>query len=268
MDSYKTFPIEFRNLSTAYGPHTLLQGVSVCFPESSLTALIGRNGAGKSTLLRAVAALNKHYTGTILLTGRDIRTLSAGELAKRISLVTTQRINIPNLTAREIIAMGRAPYTSWTGRLSSVDEEIIDRAMLLTDTARFADRQLNHISDGERQRIMIARAIAQDTPVILLDEPTSFLDLPARYDLAQLLQTLAHEYQKTILFSTHELDIALRYTDSIALLADHVLYNMPPAQLQSSALLQRHFNIQPSAFADNPSFAPEDNLTVPESKDP
>lgn len=235
--------IQLLDLTLGYGSRTLLDPSSTTLAEGELTALIGRNGTGKSTLLRAIAALNNKYGGTILIDGSPLRDLSPAQLARRLAFVNTERTRIPNLRCRDVVAMGRAPYTNWIGRLSDADEKIIADSLQAIGMADYADRTMDRMSDGECQRVMIARALAQDTPNILLDEPTSFLDLPNRYRLVELLGKLAHDHHKCILFSTHELDIALRRTDRIALLADRRLRNLPAARPETAQLIQTTFDL-------------------------
>lgn len=237
MGSNQKHEIELRNLTAAFGQRILLDNVNTTIPAHTLTALIGRNGTGKSTLLRTIAALNKQYTGQIIIDGKDLRTQSPTHLARILAFVSTARVRIPTMTSREIIALGRAPYTGWAGALSAKDNQIIDQALHLTQMTQFADTPLQKMSDGECQRIMIARAIAQTTPIILLDEPTSFLDLPSRHELAHLLSHLAHDHQKTILYSTHELDIAMQYSDRILLISGRTLHNDTPQHLNTTSLL-------------------------------
>lgn len=223
--------ISISNLNLGFRARTLLAEVSTDFPQRCLTALIGRNGTGKSTLLRALAGLNNRYTGDILIDGSQLRDLGRPEMARRLAFVNTERTRIPNLRCRDVVAMGRAPYTNWIGRLSENDALAVDDALRAINMQDYADRTMDRMSDGECQRIMIARALAQDTPNILLDEPTSFLDLPNRYRLVELLGELAHSRNKCIIFSTHELDIALRRTDRIALLADCTLTNLTAEEM-------------------------------------
>lgn len=233
--------IELHNFSIGYGARTLLDGVDATIGDGKLTALIGRNGSGKSTLLRAIAGLNPQYKGDILLNGNLSTDLSPERLAKNLAFVSTERTRIPNLRCRDVVAIGRAPYTNWIGRLQKEDREIVDRALQSVGMADFADKTMDKMSDGECQRVMIARALAQSTPIILLDEPTSFLDLPNRYELCSLLSDLAHNQGKCILFSTHELDIALSLCDSIALIDSLHLYCLPAADMRTSGYIDRLF---------------------------
>ena len=235
--------VELKDFTIGYGNRVLLQEVNTVFGAGQLTALIGRNGTGKSTMLRALAGLNPHYTGTVSIDGTDIRRMDAGKMARRLAFVTTERTRIANLRCSDVVAIGRAPYTNWMGRMQDCDREIVMQSLQAVGMADYADRTMDRMSDGECQRIMIARALAQDTPVMLLDEPTSFLDLPNRYELCTLLARLAHDRGKCIMFSTHELDIALNLADNIALVDTPRLHNMPAADMERSGLIQRLFAI-------------------------
>lgn len=225
--------IQLHDLSIAFGPRTLLSHVSASFPKGRLTALIGRNGSGKSTLLRAMAGLNRRYSGDILLDGQNIRALNTGEMARLLALVTTARTRVPSLRCEDVVAIGRAPYTNWIGRMQPTDREIVMRSLRSVGMESYADRTVDTLSDGENQRVMIARALAQDTPVILLDEPTSFLDLPGRYELCDLLERIAHNEAKTVIFSTHELDLARERCDTLALITRSSLELLPSSTLHS-----------------------------------
>ena len=222
--------IQLQNLSIGYSGRTLLQDVTCTIPAGRLTALIGRNGTGKSTLLRAIAGLNRHYSGTIMLDGKPISRMQPLEMARTLAFVTTERTRIAALTCKDVVAVGRAPYTNWIGRMQPQDHDIVMQSLRAVGMEAYADRTMDTMSDGECQRIMIARALAQDTPIILLDEPTSFLDLPGRYELCALLADLAHSRGKCILFSTHELDIARRLADLLAVIAPPELTITPPGE--------------------------------------
>ena len=235
--------IRLDHITLGYDDRHLLEAVSAHFVAGQLTALIGRNGSGKSTLLRAIAGLGEVASGTILLDGQPLAALDARQRAERIAFVTTERVRIANLRCRDVVALGRAPYTNWIGRMQEEDREIVDNALAAVGMSDYADRTLDRMSDGECQRVMIARALAQQTPVILLDEPTSFLDLPNRYELCRLLQRLAHEEQKCILFSTHELDIARSLCDAIALVDNPTLHHLAADTMNESGLIERLFHI-------------------------
>lgn len=234
--------IELRNFGAGYGKRTLMENVTTTFEPGTLTALIGRNGTGKSTLLRAMAGLNRHYSGEILFNGRNLRDMTAGETARTLAFVNTERIRINNMKCRDVVATGRAPYTNWIGSMQDTDRTIVMRALEAVGMENYASRTMDKMSDGECQRIMIARALAQSTPTIILDEPTSFLDMPNRYELCTLLARLAHDEKKCIVMSTHELDIALALSDAIALLDPPTLHCMPTPDMIKSGHIKRLFD--------------------------
>ena len=233
--------IRFQSLSLGYGSRILIDSLSATVKRGELTALVGRNGTGKSTLLRAITGLGERIGGDILLGDKSIDSLSTAERATMVAFVTTDKVRIANLRCRDVVALGRAPYTNWIGRMQEQDEEIVMRSMELVGMSDYADKTMDRMSDGECQRIMIARALAQQTPIILLDEPTAFLDMPNRYELCTLLQRLAHEEQKCILFSTHELDIALALCDSIALISPPQLHLLPTEEMVKSGYIEKLF---------------------------
>ena len=225
--------IQLKDVSLGYGSRRLLSGVNQEFDAGTLHAPIGRNGTGKSTLMRAISGINRRYEGKIEIAGRDIRNLGAPEMSKLLALVTTERVRIEAMTSREVVAIGRSPYTGWTGRLSESDRRIVNQALAAVGMSDYAGRRLQTMSDGECQRVMIARALAQDTPVILLDEPTSYLDMPSRYTLVRLLRSLAHNKDKCIIFSTHELDIATEECDQVALIDEGRLRVASAAEMRA-----------------------------------
>ena len=233
--------IRLNDLTIGYGRRILLQHASATIPAGELVALVGRNGTGKSTLLRAIAGLGERLGGEIRLDGHSLETLSPQQLATTVSFVTTERVRIPNLRCEDVVALGRAPYTNWIGRVQEQDKAIVERSLELVGMAAFAGKTMDRMSDGECQRILIARALAQDTPVILLDEPTAFLDLPNRYELATLLRRLAHDEGKCILFSTHDLDVALGLCDAVALIDPPRLHLLPTDEMIRSGHIERLF---------------------------
>lgn len=246
--------IELHDITLGYGSRTLIEGVETRFERGSMIALLGRNGTGKSTLLRAIARLQEVMKGVIMVEGKPLAELSQAELARLVSFVTTERIDVEALTAYDLVAIGRSPYTGWMGRLTDKDHEAIKRAMVIAGVQHMAERRVSTMSDGECQRVMIARALAQDTPIILLDEPTAFLDLPNRYELCTLLGRLAHDENKCVIFSTHELDIALSLADSIALVDSPRLVHLPTKEMIVSGNIERLFDSDYVSFdAENHS---------------
>ena len=234
--------IELHDIRLSFGRRELIAGASARFHPGTLTALLGRNGTGKSTLLRAMASLGEVQGGDITVGGHSIGSLTAGAIARNIAFVNTERIQAENMSARQLVAIGRSPYTDWIGRTTDHDRQLIDEALQTVGIADLADRMIDTLSDGECQRVMIARALAQDTPVILLDEPTAFLDMPNRYELCTLLQRLAHRHNKCVIFSTHDLDIALSLCDCIALIDSPQLHVMPTAEMIGSGCIERLFS--------------------------
>ena len=237
--------IELRNITLGYdAAHVLLRDVSAHFTCGTTTALIGRNGTGKSTLLRAMIGSERLLQGQILIHGNDIQVITPQQLAQQVAFVTTKRIRIANLACRDVVALGRAPYTNWIGRMQEADEAIVMQSLEQVGMADYAFRTMDKMSDGECQRVMIARALAQQTPIILLDEPTSFLDMPNRYELCHLLADLAHQANKCIIFSTHELDIAQSLCDTIALIDTPHLHHLPSDEMTSSGHIDKLFTIR------------------------
>ena len=240
--------IRLDHIALSYGSRTLLEDVSASFGQGELTALIGRNGTGKSTLLRTVAGLGAAASGGIELCGKPLAALTPLQRASTVSFVTTDKVRIANLRCRDVVALGRAPYTNWLGQLQGEDKEKVDNAMHLVGMDSYAEKTMDKMSDGECQRIMIARALAQDTPVILLDEPTAFLDLPNRYELCLLLRKLTQKEGKCILFSTHDLDIALSLCDTIMLIDNPQLYSLPTNEMITSGHIERLFHNESVTF--------------------
>lgn len=211
--------ITLKNLVVGYpdGRHTrqLNHAANEEAHDGMLTCLIGANGAGKSTLLRTIAGFQLPLEGTVVLGGDDVRTLSPRQRAERMAVVLTDRPDVMCTTVWEMVATGRAPFTGFWGRLSGKDRNIVTRSLRLVGIEWMADRTVASLSDGERQKVMIAKALAQQTSVILLDEPTAFLDYPSRVEVMQLLLNIAHEEHKTVLLSTHDLDLVLQTADRI-----------------------------------------------------
>ena len=237
--------IELRNIALGYdSQHLLLENVSTTFTCGTTTALIGRNGSGKSTLLRAIVGSEPLQKGSILINDTDIQHIAPQQLAQLVAFVTTERIRIANLSCRDVVALGRAPYTNWIGRMQPEDEAIVMQSLEKVGMASYAFRTMDKMSDGECQRVMIARALAQQTPIILLDEPTSFLDMPNRYDLCRLLADLAHKDNKCIIFSTHELDIAQSLCDTIALIDSPTIHHLPTLEMIRRGYIKKLFQIQ------------------------
>ncbi len=236
--------VTLNKIEIGYSHCTLLKDADAEFRTGELVALLGRNGSGKSTLLRSIAGLESPLAGEVVIGGGNIFTMSPLQRASTVSFVTTERRRVVNLLAEDLVALGRAPYTSWLGRMQERDREIVAESLSLVGMSHMARRSVERLSDGELQRVMIARALAQQTPVILLDEPTAFLDMPSRYELVELLTSLTHDQGKSIIFSTHELDIAQDYCDVIALIDNGSIRTIRAANGESSDAVERIFGIK------------------------
>lgn len=212
--------IQLKDLSIGYKLHngktkTIASHINASVESGMLTCLIGRNGTGKSTLLRTMTGFISPLDGQVILEGRDLSMLSATERARIISIVLTERPETDNITVNELVGMGRLPYTNFWGTLQEEDRQIVDDAMQMIGIYELRNRKIGTLSDGEKQKAMIGKAIAQQTPVIILDEPTAFLDYPSKQETMLLLHQLAQELNKTIFLSTHDLNIAYQVADKI-----------------------------------------------------
>ena len=192
--------------------------INATLQGGELTCLLGPNGAGKSTLLRTLSAFLPAVSGQIFLLGRKLSDYTDKELSKVIGVVLTEKPDVRNMTVYDMVGLGRSPYTGFWGNLHDEDRRIVDEAIEMVGIGPLRDRLIQTLSDGERQKVMIAKALAQQTPVIFLDEPTAFLDFPSKVEIMQLLHRLSRTMGKTIFLSTHDLDLALQMADKIWLL--------------------------------------------------
>jgi iron complex transport system ATP-binding protein len=227
----------------------IADGLELSLNAGEFVCLIGPNGAGKSTLMRTLAGLQPPLAGTITLLAQDISSLSALEMARQLSIVLTERLDSVHLSAYELVALGRYPFTGWAGALTAADQAVIQEALALVGALALAGRSLAQLSDGEGQKVMIARALAQETAVILLDEPTAYLDLPRRVELMSMLRGLTRTTGRAVLLSTHDLDLALRTADWLWLLDDtgHMAVGVPEDLVLTGAL-ERSFASQGVQF--------------------
>lgn len=229
MDILKT-----TSLSIGYNNSAIVSDINVSLGAGDIVALIGPNGAGKSTLFKTFSAHIKPIAGRIELSGKDLLTYSPKELAKQLGIVLTERPDDMFLKVFDVVASGRYPYTGMFGALDEKDGQAIQSSLELVGVSRLKDRFFNTLSDGEKQKVMIAKAIAQNTPVVMLDEPTAFLDYPSKIELFSLLERLAKEQKKAVLFSSHDLELLLRFTDCLWMIAK----DMPFVSGKSSDLLK------------------------------
>lgn len=218
----KQATIHINDLSTGYRNkkkiHEVAHHINATINSGELTCLLGTNGVGKSTLLRTLSAFLPPLDGKIVIQGKSLTDYSDRQLSKVIGVVLTERFTLRNMTVEELVGMGRSPYTGFWGNLSKDDRKIVDDSLALVKIEELKYRMVHTLSDGERQKVMIAKALAQQTPVIFLDEPTAFLDFPSKVEIMQLLHRLAFTINKTIFMSTHDLELALQIADKIWLM--------------------------------------------------
>jgi iron complex transport system ATP-binding protein len=233
--------IQTRDLTIGYAPsnqtpHVVASGLDLALNAGELVCLLGPNGTGKSTLMRTVASMQPGLGGTVELSGSRIEDLAPDERARKLGVVLTERIDVGYLSGYALVSLGRYPYTDWSGRMDEHDHHVVSNAISAVGAEDLADRPIGELSDGERQKMMIARVLAQETDIILLDEPTAFLDLARRVEIVALLKHLAHESGKAILMSTHDLDIAVRNADRIWLMSGgHVQTGIPESLVLNKA---------------------------------
>jgi len=234
-----------QNLSIGYrknkAPFVVLSGINVELHAGEVVCLIGTNGCGKSTLLRTLSGLQKPLSGNVFINGKDFLKLSNAEKALQMGIVLTEQISIGKMTVEQIVSLGRFPHTDWLGKFSEKDTKKIREAIELVHLQHKINEFFDELSDGEKQRVMIAKALAQDTPIILLDEPTAHLDLPNRVEVMLLLRKLAEQTGKSILLSTHDLDIALQTANKIWLMTQEKIISELPEELVKNGSLQEVF---------------------------
>lgn len=246
-DSTDHKAVVLSNLSIGYhsrnNERIVASGVNAALYRGSLTCLLGPNGVGKSTLLRTLAGFQPPLEGGILLAGRRLDEYSARELAQTIGVVLTEKPDVGMMTAEELIALGRSPYTDFWGRLTRQDREAVEEALVMVGIETLAKRQVSTLSDGERHKVMIAKALAQQTDIIFLDEPTAFLDYPSKVDVLRLLHKICHEADKAVFLSTHDLELTLKVADTLWLMTrDEGILTGTPRQMEAAGALKRHLD--------------------------
>ena len=212
------------NLAIGYpkknGFITVQESITFDIDQGSLIAILGKNGIGKSTLLKTLITEIRPVYGSIQLFDKAVENYSSKELSSLISVVLTEAIPLNQLTVYELVALGRQPYTNWIDSLTEEDRSIIENALKVTETDSFADKKVYELSDGMKQRVLIARALAQDTPIMILDEPTVHLDLYHTVSIFELLKTLVTQFNKTVIISSHQLNLALKFASSFIVMTD------------------------------------------------
>lgn len=221
----------------------ITQDINASLCSGELTCLLGPNGAGKSTLLKTLTAFLPPISGEIFIENKPLKEYSDAALSKVIGVVLTEKLSLNNMTVDELVGMGRSPYTGFWGHMSDYDRKIVDEAIALVGIVNLRGRMVQTLSDGERQKVMIAKALAQETPIIFLDEPTAFLDYPSKVEIMQLLQRLAREKDKTVFLSTHDLELALQIADKVWLLDKiHGVTIGTPEDLALNGDMKRYFH--------------------------
>jgi len=237
--------IEIQNVSFGYTNDLILKGLNLGIADKSFLAIAGPNGAGKSTLLNLLCDQLKPQTGHIKIEGREVQKYSTKKLAQKIAVVPQEHPSSFDFTVAETVMMARTPYLSTFGFETKTDAEIVSEALEITGIANFASRPLTKLSGGERQRVFIARALAQNTSILLLDEPTSFLDIKHQVGIYDLLKKTQLEKNKTIIMVTHDINLAVQYCDSILLLAnDGAYYTGSAEELLTSEKIEGIFGVK------------------------
>ena len=234
---------ELNDLTTGYadkhGAKAISSHLNAQLQQGKLTCMLGPNGAGKSTLLRTMAAFQPALEGQIIVDDKPLATYTMQQLAQKISIVLTDSPKNMNMTVEEVVSLGRSPYTGFWGKMHEADWKAVNDSLKLIGIEDFRYRRLSSLSDGERQKVMIAKSITQGTPLIFLDEPTAFLDYPSKVEVLQLLRRLAAEEQKTIFLSTHDVELALQLADRLWLMDTDGLSVGTPHELSAQGALSR-----------------------------
>ena len=230
--------------TTKHGVRVVAEHINGAIRSGELTCLLGANGVGKSTLLRTLSAFQPKTSGEILFAeedkqSREISDMSDKELSRKIGVVLTEKPDVRNMRVRELVSLGRSPYTGFWGTYSKEELQIVDESIALVGIESLSIRMVHTLSDGERQKVMIAKALAQQTPVIYLDEPTAFLDYPSKVEVLQLLSLISRQAQKTIFLSTHDVELALQLADTIWLMTHEGMTIGTPRQLAQQGALAR-----------------------------
>ncbi|MBO3098874.1 ABC transporter ATP-binding protein [Gelidibacter pelagius] len=247
--------LETKNLSIGYaskkGATIIADSINISLEKGQLVGLVGANGIGKSTLLRTLTNVQKPLSGEVYINSKAVLDYEPIDLAKQLSLVLTELIASKNLSVFELVALGRQPYTNWMGSLSQEDIAITNKALVQTNIEALKTKKCFELSDGQLQKVMIARALAQDTDLIILDEPTTHLDMYHKAYILKLLQKLTKDTGKTILFSSHEIDLAIQLCDNMIVMSENEVISGPPCQLISKGTFNSLFPKDLISFDEN-----------------
>ena len=240
--------IELLHLTVGYGEKAVLFDINQSLREGQMVCLLGANGVGKSTILRTLAGFLSPLSGKVLLEGRDLLSFSLSERSKAVSVVLTERVEVPYMKVVDLVGMGRSPYTGFFGTLSKEDRTIVGEAIEMVGISQLAQRTIDTLSDGERQKALLAKALAQQTPVILLDEPTAFLDFHAKVSTLRLMLRLAHETNKIIFLSTHDVEMAIQLSDALWIVQDGIIQAGTTASLTENGTLGKFLQAEGITF--------------------
>ncbi|MGF1588552.1 MAG: ABC transporter ATP-binding protein [Pleurocapsa sp.] len=258
---HPVYRLETKQLSLAYDGAPIIRNLNLAIPAQKITVLVGANGCGKSTLLRGLARLLKPKSGMAYLDGKAISQLKAKTVAKKLGMLPQSPVAPEGLTVRDLVAMGRYPYQSWLQQWSTEDESQLAQALEITTMTELADRSLDSLSGGQKQRAWIAMVLAQDTDILLLDEPTTFLDLSHQVELLDLLAELQENQGKTIVMILHDLNLSCRYADYLVAVQQGKVYATgTPEQVMTESMVRDVFNLEcrivPDPLADTPMCIP------------
>lgn len=241
--------IETQNLTVGYDGKPLIQEIGFHVHRGQILTLIGPNGSGKSTILKTIVGQLKSIAGVIMMDGKNIRERSRNDVAKRMAIVMTERLQPELMTCRDMVSTGRYPYTGRLGLLSEEDKAIVQEALEQVDAVSIAERAFTNISDGQRQRILLARALCQQPEIIILDEPTSFLDIRYKLELLSILKRMVREKNLAVIMSLHELDLAERVSDNVICVSgDHIDRIGPPEEIFTKDYIAKLYHMEPGRY--------------------
>ncbi len=245
MDAY----LKTEHLDAGYDGKAILHDVVLSVRRGKIVTLIGPNGSGKSTILKTIISQLPAISGSVVLDGRDLRSRSQSEIARRMAIVMTARMDPELMTCRDVVSSGRYPYTGRLGVLRAQDKQIVEESLRQTDSLDFADKPFHAVSDGQRQRILLARALCQQPELIVLDEPTSFLDIRYKLELLSILKRMVREKGLAVLMSLHELDLAARVSDTVVCVAgDRIDRVGPPEDIFTREYIAKLYHMEPGKY--------------------
>ena len=241
--------LEAGGLSVGYGGRALIENITLSVRRGRIVTLIGPNGSGKSTILKTIVGQLPRVAGTVFLDGRELREHSRNEIARRMAILMTTRMDPELMTCRDVVSTGRYPYTGRLGLLSREDRRIVDESIGRVDAEEFADRPFQAVSDGQRQRVLLARALCQEPEIIVLDEPTSYLDIRYKLELLSILKRMVREKQLAVLMSLHELELAERVSDTVVCVAGNRIDRVgTPDEVFKGEYIAQLYGMEPGKY--------------------